>query len=56
MIHLKMLLSSPHLGGLRGRAESLLTTLRQLLELFTLIVDCQHKVCVCLYPQLGHTY
>ena len=45
IIHLKLLLVSPHLGSLKGKAESLLVTLRQLRELFTLMADCQQKVC-----------
>lgn len=43
---LKVVLSSPHLGSLRSRAETLLTTLRQLQELISLIGECQQKVTV----------
>ena len=40
----QVLLSSPHLGSLRGRVEGLLATVRQLLELVSLLVECQDKV------------
>ncbi len=46
IIQLKLLLGSPHMGGLKERAGSLLTTLSQLWELFTLIADCQQRVCI----------
>ena len=41
---LKVLLASAHVGSLRGRAQALLATLRQLGELISLIASCQAKV------------
>ena len=49
IITVKILLASPHLGSLRGRAESLMKTLIQLKELMGLLSHTQDKVSVYYY-------
>ena len=53
VINVKILLSSPHLGSLRTRAEALKKTLLQLKELMDLLSQCQDRVgwtvCVCVF-------
>ena len=44
LTQLKMFLASPHLGSLRAKAESLLGSVLQLLEIVALLSDCQTKV------------
>jgi hypothetical protein len=50
IIGVKILLASPHLGGLRTRAEALKKTLLQLKEMIDFLSQCQDQVgigCVC---------
>ena len=44
IIGVKILLSSPHLGSLRPRAESVMKTLMQLRELVGSLYHCQEQV------------
>ena len=46
VIQLKGFLCSPHVAGIRGKAEALLVTLRQLEELHSLVIHCQATVSV----------
>ena len=48
IIIVKILLGSPHLGSLSGRAESVMKTLMQLKELMGLLSSTQEKVSVAL--------
>ena len=45
LTQLKMFITSPYLGNLRKKAEGLLDTILQLIEMVGLLHDCQSKVC-----------
>lgn len=44
VLELKVMLSSPHLGDLNGKVELLRSSLQQVNELFSLIMQCQDQV------------
>jgi len=46
LAQLKMFLSSPHLGNMKKKAEGLLDTILQLMEMVDLLHNCQSKVCL----------
>ena len=46
-VQLKLLLTSPHIGALKLKADISLNTVSKLLEMVQLLLECQKQVCVC---------
>ena len=44
ILELNVMLSSAHLGGLKGKVELLRSSLQQVCELFSLLLQCQEQV------------
>lgn len=49
MTQLKLLLVSSHLGTLKAKGEGLLDTISQLLEIVTMLSECQTKVAIVVF-------
>ena len=44
LLELNVMLSSPHLGGLKGKVQLLRSSVQQVNEIFSLLLHCQNKV------------